>query len=225
MPTDGEWGGTAQAVQVRGLLASGNAAQARQTAQRFLAARPGSYEALYLAGDTDLAAGQAAQALSRYQAASLVRFPDSLLLRISLAYERMGQAGNSRLLVTRYLAAMPQSPLAATAAGQSAFAHEWESARALLENLRRRGGNRDARLLSDLSFAQLRAADGDATSRSAAGPGPCRQLVRLPRRPMPWRWRPRAGMPFWRGNCWIRREAGAGNNPLLDETANKLGER
>lgn len=226
MPTDGEWGGTAQAVQVRGLLASGNAAQARQTAQRFLAARPGSYEALYLAGDTDLAAGQAAQALSRYQAASLVRFPDSLLLRISLAYERMGQAGNSRLLVTRYLAAMPQSPLAARiAAGQSAFAHEWEPARALLENLRRRGGNRDARLLSDLSFAQLRAGDGDAASRSAA-----RAWSLQPASPVTAQAYAMALAATGRDAVLARQlldqaRSGGGNNPLLDETANKLGER
>jgi len=168
MPIAGE-GGAGPVPSVRALLLAGNTAQARQVAQRFLTSRPGSYEALYLAGDTDLAAGQAAQALPRYQAASLVRFPDSLLLRISLAYERTGQVQASRQLVGRYLLAMPQSPLAARiAAGQSAFARDWDQARILLESLRRRGGNRDVRLLADLSFAQLRGGDAAAASESAA---------------------------------------------------------
>ena len=214
---------SAPVTAARSLLAAGNSAQARQVAERQLSVRPGSYEALYLAGDVDLAAGQAARALPRYQAASLARFPDSLLLRISLAYEQLGQAGNSRLLVARYLAAMPQSPLAARmAAGQGAFARDWDSARALLENLRRRGVNRDVRLLSDLSLAQLRSGDGAAASESAA-----RAWALQPANPVAVQAYAMALAETGKDAVLARqlldqaRSSGAGN-PLLDETAKKL---
>lgn len=226
IPVGGEGGGFGPVASARSLLASGSGEQARQVAQRLLAVRPGSYEALYLAGDTDLAAGQPAQALRSYQAASVVRFPDSLLLRISLAYERLGQAGYSRLLVTRYLGAMPQSPLAARmAAGQSAFARDWGTARALLESLRRRGGNRDVRLLSDLSFAQLRSGDGAAASESAA-----RAWALQPASPV-------AAQAYAMALAETGRDPGlarqlleqartsGGDNPLLTEAAKKLHPR
>ena len=223
MPSSGDGRGGTAVATVRGLLDAGSIAQARLAAQRNLAARTGTYEALYLAGDADLASGSAAQALARYQAASLVRFPDSLLLRISLAYERMGQAGNARLLVARYLVAMPQSSMAARiAAGQSAFARDWQPARLLLENLRRRGANRDARLLSDLSLVQLR--DGDA---SAALDSAARAWGLQPSSPVAAQAYAMALAGAGRDPALARQlldqvRRTAGDNPLLAETAKKL---
>ena len=54
------------------------------------------------------------------------------------------------------------------AANHSAYAGDWERSRVLLENLRARGGNRDFRLLADLSLAQLRTDDVAAAVESGA---------------------------------------------------------
>ena len=53
------------------------------------------------------------------------------------------------------------------AATLAASAGDWQTARLLLENLRLRGGNSDARLLADLSYAQLRSGDAKAALDSA----------------------------------------------------------
>ncbi len=118
---------------------------------------------------------------------------------------------------------MPQSPLAARmAAGQGAFARDWDSARALLENLRRRGANRDVRLLSDLSLAQLRSGDGAAASESAA-----RAWALQPANPVAVQAYAMALAETGKDAVLARqlldqaRSSGAGN-PLLDETAKKL---
>jgi cellulose synthase operon protein C len=89
-------------------------------------------------------------------------------LRLCEAYARAGRAGEGRALTARYLAAYPGSTLAARlAADYSAHAGDWPHARALLESARTRGGNRDARLLADLAFAQLRAGSPEAAQATA----------------------------------------------------------
>lgn len=209
---------------VRSLLSTGQTAQAGQVALRFQALHPGSYEALVLGGDTELAAGRTGSALQRYQLASLVRFPDLLLLRICLAYERSGQGGMVRPLVARYLASVPQSPMAARlAAGQSAFAGDWARTRMLLESLRKRGGSRDVRLLADLSFAQLRDGDGEAAAESAT-----RAWQLQPANPVAAQARAMALAALGRDKAQARQlleqaRRSGGDNPLLAETRKKLG--
>jgi cellulose synthase operon protein C len=153
---------------VRGLLARGDVAAADRAAARFLELRPGSLDALGLAGDLDLVQGRNAAAIERYLRSAKVRFPDLLLLRLCEAYARAERAGEGWALTTRYLAAYPGSALAARlAADYSAHAGDWLHARALLENVRMRGGNRDARLLADLAFAQLRSGNPEAAQATA----------------------------------------------------------
>ena len=148
---------------VRSLLAAGNRGAAGQAASQFLRARPGSDNALALMGDVELISGAPGSALQHYDLAARVRFPDLLLLRMGEAYAGAGQPGAAQPVVARYLAAFPGSRLAARmAANMAAMAGDWRAAAALLENLRARGGNRDVRLLADLSFAQLRSGDQDA---------------------------------------------------------------
>ncbi len=145
---------------VRSLLNAQNQSAAAQAASRFLQLRPGSGDALALLGDVELVSGRPGDALSHYMRAAQVRFPDLLLLRIVEAYERLGQNPTSRQAVVQYLAAFPGSRLAARmAANQAALAGDWATALLLLENIRARGGNRDVRLLADLSLAQLRGGD------------------------------------------------------------------
>ena len=153
---------------VRSLLSTGNVGTADGAAGRFLELRPGSLDALGLAGDLDLVQGRNGAAIERYLLSAKVRFPDLLLLRLCEAYARAGRAGEGRALTARYLAAYPGSVLAARlAADYSAHASDWQHARALLESVRVRGGNRDAQLLSDLAFAQLRAGDAKTAAATA----------------------------------------------------------
>jgi tetratricopeptide (TPR) repeat protein len=85
-----------------------------------------------------------------------------------IALERAGRADQGPSLVARYLAIYPGSRLMARIAANQAFAaQDWPRARFLLENLRLRGGNRDAGLLADLSLAQLRSGDADAALQTA----------------------------------------------------------
>lgn len=153
---------------VRSLLSLGNVAAADAAAARFLQLHPGSLDAVGLAGDLDLIQGRDKAAIERYLRSAKVRFPDLLLLRLCEAYARAGRAGEGRVLTARYLAAYPGSVLAARlAADYSAHSGDWQHARVLLESVRVRGGNRDARLLSDLAFAQLRAGDPEVAQSTA----------------------------------------------------------
>lgn len=153
---------------VRSLLNAGDGVGALRVAMRFVELRPGSAEALALAGDVDLLMGQGAPALERYALSAKVRFNDQLALRAAIALERAGQADQAPANVRGYLGLYPASQLMTRiAANQALAAQDWALARLLLENLRVRGGNRDAGLLADLSLAQLRGGDGEAALKSA----------------------------------------------------------
>jgi cellulose synthase operon protein C len=154
---------------VRSLLIAGDMAGAERIAEQFRSAHPGSGDAQALAGDVQLALGRGGPALDRYGLASRIRFPEGLLERMVDALERLGRGGDSPALVSGYLSAYPASRLAARmAANHSAYAGDWERSRVLLENLRAKGGNRDFRLLADLSLAQLRTDDVTAAVESGA---------------------------------------------------------
>ena len=153
---------------VRSLLSVGNTSAAAQAASQFLRLRPGSGDALALLGDVELVSGAPAAALEHYRLAAQVRFPDLLLLRIGEAFDKLGKGGAAQPVVAQYLAAFPGSRLAARmAANQAALAADWPTALLLLESLRDRGGNRDVRLLADLSLVQLRGGDLPAALASA----------------------------------------------------------
>lgn len=153
---------------VRSLLASANLPGAGAAATRFLERRPGSVEALGVLGDAQLLGGEADAALRHYEAAASIRFPDRLALRYAIALEQAGRPGQVPGLVSRYLSIVPGSRLMARVAANLAIsAKDWPRARLLLESLRLRGGGRDARLLADLSLAQLRSGDTDAALASA----------------------------------------------------------
>lgn len=153
---------------VRSLLIAQNNGAAGLAANQFLELRPGSGDALALLGDVELVSGLPGNALTYYRRSAQVRFPDLLLLRIVAAYDKLGQGGAAQPVVVQYLAAFPSSRLAARmAANHAALAGDWPTALLLLESLRVRGGNRDVRLLADLSLAQLRSGDAPAALASA----------------------------------------------------------
>ncbi len=153
---------------VRSLLLAGDRAGASRVAGRFVELRPGSAEALGLMGDTELLAGQSGAAVERYSVSAKVRFNDQLALRLAIALGQAGRGGQVSGLVAGYLALYPGSRLIARIAGNQALAEQdWPRAAIILENLRLRGGNRDAGLLADLSIAQLRSGDAEAALQSA----------------------------------------------------------
>jgi Flp pilus assembly protein TadD len=156
------------ALYVRSLLNAQNQTAAAQAANQFLQLRPGSGDALALLGDVELISGRAGDALAHYQRAAQVRFPDLLLLRVCEAYDRLGQIRAAEIVVGEYLAAFPNSRLAARMmGGQAELGGDWRTAVLLLANLRTRGWNRDVRLLTDLSLVQLRSGDTPAALASA----------------------------------------------------------
>jgi cellulose synthase operon protein C len=153
---------------VRSLLSAGDKVGARRVASRLLELHKGSSEALGLMGDVELQSGQPQAALANYELSARIRFTDQLALRSAIALEGAGQADKLPLLVGNYLGLFPYSRLMhRVAANQAINAQDWPRARLLLENLRLRGGNRDARLLASLSLALLRSGDAKAALATA----------------------------------------------------------
>lgn len=156
---------------VRALLGAGNYAQAQMVAERMRAAKPGSGDIQGLAGDVQLALHRGPAAAERYRAAATVRLSDDLLLRMFSAFALAGQGQAIGPLASSHLAMNPQNRLAARLVASGAAATgDWSRCRRMLENLRARSGDGDVRLLSDLSFAQLRDTDKGAalvTAQSA----------------------------------------------------------
>lgn len=127
-------------------------------------ARPGSFEGFVLAGDRALLKRANGDALTAYGNAARVRFPEWLMLRAAYAADR----SNGVVLAERYLSVYPASLLAPRlVAGGAAQAGDWARASLLLENADLRLGHGDARLLADLSLAQLRSGDAEAALASA----------------------------------------------------------
>jgi tetratricopeptide (TPR) repeat protein len=148
------------AAQIRRLLAGGNAGAASAIAERQVAMRPGFAAAHSLAGDALMMSGKPDDAARHYGRAALVRFNNDLLLRMLLATSRTNQRDQLGPIVANFLNGNPRDPIAARiAASQAASLGNWGLSRGFLEVLRARGQGRDARLLCDLSYAQLR--DGD----------------------------------------------------------------
>ncbi len=125
----------------------------------------GSFEGFVLAGDSALLRRANGDALAAYSQAAQVRYPEWLMPRAAYA---TGNPAQGALLAERYLAAYPASLLAPRlVAGGAAQAGDWDRARLLLDNADLRLGHGDARLLADLSLAQLRSGDAEAALASA----------------------------------------------------------
>jgi predicted Zn-dependent protease len=217
-------GGDGAVGAARAALASGNAAGAEAAAAQLIRQRPGLALGYALGGDTALAQGANGLALERYGQSARVRWPDRVLLRMVEALERSQRGGEASQLVGGYLGAYPGSRMAARlSAGFLAQGGDWAHARSVLENLRQRGGNRDARLLADLSLAQLRTGDADAALQTAEraallqpGSGVAAQawgmaLVELDRE------------PALAAALLAKARRIGGDNPLLAEARKKLG--
>jgi predicted Zn-dependent protease len=150
------------------MLAAARLGEAEARAEQLRRANPNSAALQAQAGDVQLAIGNGAAALERYRLAARIRMPENLMAKMAGAMVLAGQGGQAGQLAETYLAQNPSSRRAARiVAAQAAARGDWTRARVLLEYLRANGGERDVRLLSDLSLAQLRAGDAAAAEVSA----------------------------------------------------------
>ncbi|MEO7383898.1 MAG: tetratricopeptide repeat protein [Novosphingobium sp.] len=161
--------GEAAAIAVRTQFANGRFDDAIGIADRLRSDYPGMGAAEVLAGDAYFSRGRYDLALERYGIASQVRTDDALLSRLVISAALAGRRDAAAGKLGSYFAANPQSHTAARlAADYAGSIGRWDRARLLLEHLRRNGGDRDVRLLSDLAFAQMRLGDRDAARATAA---------------------------------------------------------
>lgn len=208
---------------LRSLVNARNFGTAESVAERFRSIRPGSADALALAGDVQLAGGRAAQAMDRYAQSTRIRYPDNLLLRMTEANDLSGRSGENPALAFAYLAGYPGSRLAARlASGYAAMASDWPRSRILLEHLRSRGAGRDVRLLCDLSLAQLRSGDRVASLETARTAYALQRSSPVATQALAMALvANRSALPLARELIGKARKIG-GDNPLLRETEKQL---
>jgi tetratricopeptide (TPR) repeat protein len=133
-----------------------------------VSARPGSFDGFVNTGDAAMERGEFLAAYAAYGQAAGIRYPEWLMFRAVVALDRAGQGGEAAVVAGRYAAGFPGSLLAPRLlAASAAGGNDWARARLLLENLNRRTGQQDERLLADLSLAQLRQGDAVAALASA----------------------------------------------------------
>ena len=150
---------------IGGLLAAGGAKEAEVRAEAARQDDPGFYDNLSLAGDVQLALGNARAAQERYVAAARIRMPASLFERRVQAYLMGGDPAAAGELVERYLHQHPTSRAALRAAARHAVAGgDTARALAILRWLRANGGARDVGLLSELALIEAEAGDIDAAA-------------------------------------------------------------
>jgi predicted Zn-dependent protease len=158
----------AQGSDLGALIAGGQLAEAQKAAESYLAASPGSADAQVQAGDVQLAMGHGSEALAFYRKAAAIRLPEALFLKSVGAMLEGGDSGGAAYLVEAYLYQNPSSqPAVRLAATLAARTGDWKRCRLLLENALANDGGDDARLLAELSLAQLRTGDAKAAEGSA----------------------------------------------------------
>lgn len=156
------------AGQVRQALRVGNVGQAGALAEQLRARHMGLSAAAALLGDARFAQGRYGDAVAAYGEAARVRFDDQLLAKLVISGTRSGKGQPAATMLYGYLQSRPQSRTAMRiAADYAASVGDWQRASALLDHLRRTGGERDVRLLTDLAFAQLRGGDAAAAETTA----------------------------------------------------------
>lgn len=156
-------------AKVRDLIGAGKLGEAQAMLADFQRQYPASADIDVLAGDVALARGDAAGALVQYRKTAQIRRSLSLVERMVVAYRQLGQADAGEAEARDFLAEHPMDGGAARLAADFALARgEWKRAQVLLAHARAGGGGeRDPRLLADLSRAALEAGDVAAAAAAA----------------------------------------------------------
>lgn len=153
---------------VRGLVAAGRPDAAVRAAEAFRDRFPGSADALSLAGDANLAAGEPERALERYRAAAAIRQSWPLARRMLAAHVARGDRGAAWSLLSEHLATDPANREAAAMFALLAFeARRMEQGQALLDHALARGGSRDPLLLALAARVALRQGEVEAALAAA----------------------------------------------------------
>lgn len=107
--SNGQMGGAEVLAAVRGAIASGELQQASSIADEFAARFGGSADALSLAGDASLAAGDPQTALQRYRTSASVRRNWPLTRRMIMAHKALGQKAEAMSLLADYVRGDPNN--------------------------------------------------------------------------------------------------------------------
>jgi cellulose synthase operon protein C len=138
------------------LIASGRAGEALAAAERLADQNPGAPAAHVLIGDSLMAAGRTNDAILAYKNAADIRFSEGTALRLVKALSVAGNDAEALQVLNLFLGQNPRSVPALLLIGDHFMATgQWDKAVATLENVRGRIGNRDASLLSNLSWSYL----------------------------------------------------------------------
>ncbi len=147
----GSGSGTIPAVtgELRDFVGNGNNDAARRIASVFLNRLPQSGDIHALAGDTELASGNAGRALELYAVAAGVRRSWPLTRKIIAAYRDYGDDLAADVLLTRYIAGDPQNTSALLLLAQrSAEGEDWLRVAVLLDTAIALGAGNDLEVLS-----------------------------------------------------------------------------
>ncbi|MGN6500632.1 MAG: tetratricopeptide repeat protein [Tsuneonella sp.] len=164
--------GTAQGADalalVRGLIAAHQPGAARARANEFLRRYPGSADAMGLAGDAALSAGDARSALRLYARAAEIRRPWPLARRMAAAHMQLGDFPGAERVLREYLAGDPTNAEAAALLGRAAFLRgDFARAAMLIDHAIAKGSGRDPVLHALRSEVALRLGDGGAARAQA----------------------------------------------------------
>lgn len=139
-----EQGGQAVQALVRGSIQAGQAGAAVAEGERFRRRFPGSFDALVLAGDAQLAARRTQPALALYREAAGIRRPWPLAYKIALAQRELGDPGAARAGLEDFLRDNPASGEAsAELARLAAAGGEWPLVAVLTDHAIDHGGAHD----------------------------------------------------------------------------------
>lgn len=153
---------------IRLLLASGNAAGARESAARLLEGNDGVVEAHLIVGDVESAAGNTGAAIAAYEAARKISFSSPVMLRLVSAYRAAGNDEAASNAISEFLKFNPDS-----LAGQRLWAfdlldrEQWGDAIIWLQRIRVRLGYNDAVLNANIARAYAGAGQMEAALREA----------------------------------------------------------
>jgi cellulose synthase operon protein C len=141
---------------IRLLLTSGNIATAREQAKNLLAGNDGVVEAQLVAGDVEMAANNAAGAVTAYERARRIGFTSPTMLRLVSAYRAAGNNAAASKTISDYLGFNPDSFVAQRLWAYDLLDREqWADAILWLRRARVRLGYNDAILNANIARAYL----------------------------------------------------------------------
>ncbi|QJB68581.1 tetratricopeptide repeat protein [Parasphingorhabdus halotolerans] len=153
---------------IRALYNAGNFEAAFSQAKRLQGSNPGASDAHILVADTAMGRGDYDEALNALERARQIRFSEPVMLRIVEALRAKGAMQQSGEVLAQYLNYNPSSVAGLRWMAYSHLETEnWEVARYILENLRKRIGENDALIMAGL--AQAYTGLGQTENAIAAG--------------------------------------------------------